>query len=77
MHLERAKQTLFTQKHIRLHIADTAHGHNAVAQDPLKVRNIPRHNPQAVIIAPEHMLNGLHLRLSKVGFTVDNLRVGL
>ena len=62
MQLKRAKQPLFTQKHIGLHIADTAHGHDPVAQNPFEVRNIARDNPQAVIITPQHMLNGLHLR---------------
>ena len=33
-----------------------------MTEDPLKVRNIPRHDPQAVIITPKHMLNGLNLR---------------
>jgi hypothetical protein len=67
MQLERAKQTLFTQKHIGLDITDAAHSHDAVTKDPLKIRNVPRHDPQTVIITPQHMLNGLHLQDSSHG----------
>ena len=58
---ERSGQTFFAEQDVGLDIPHTGQCHDPPTQHPFKVADIPRHDPQTIIVDPEDMLDRLHL----------------
>lgn len=59
---DRAGTTLFGQQNIGLDIADPGQGHHSSSQDTFEIGDIAGRDAQAVIVKPQHLLNGKNLR---------------